>query len=316
MLFRSDDGQPYDLVCLDIMMPGMDGHEVLDGLRDLERQHGISGLDAAKVVMTTALRDSKHCIRAFEQGCESYYTKPIEKRSLLQQVAELLGEMHAASVPEPQALRNARYLIVDDDGVCRALMKDILSPFGQCTFAYDGQEAVDSVRLALEDGRPYDLITLDIMMPGMNGHDALRGIRALEAARGIRGSDGVKVIMTTALRDSKHCIQSFREGCESYVTKPVDEGQLLDKMRELGWNAILGWNAMLGWKLYFHTARDANWSVAKYLRHGLMPVNAPRKGSLPPRVVSILPIYPAESGGWFCYSGAFYPAPKCTIITR
>jgi len=228
------DGQPYDLVLLDIMMPGMDGHEVLEAIRRLEGQRGISGLDAAKVVMTTALRDSKHCIRAFEQGCESYYTKPVEERRLLQQVAGLLGELRRTSVPAPQPSRNARYLIVDDDGVCRALMKDILAPYGHCTFAYDGQEAVDCVRLTLEDGKPYDLITLDIMMPGMNGHDALRGIRALEAQRGIRGSDGAKIIMTTALRDSKHCVQSFREGCESYVTKPVDEGQLLDKMRELG----------------------------------------------------------------------------------
>jgi DNA-binding response OmpR family regulator len=40
--------------------------------------------------------------------------------------------------------------------------------------------------------------------------------------------------MTTALRDSQHCIQSFREGCESYVTKPVDERELLGRMRELG----------------------------------------------------------------------------------
>ena len=41
-------------------------------------------------------------------------------------------------------------------------------------------------------------------------------------------------VMTTALRDSKHCVQAFREGCESYVTKPLKEAELLARMRELG----------------------------------------------------------------------------------
>jgi two-component system, chemotaxis family, chemotaxis protein CheY len=127
-----------------------------------------------------------------------------------------------------------RYLIVDDDGVCRELLKDILSRYGQCDFAYDGGEAIDAVRLALEDGDYYDLICLDIMMPGSSGHEALESIRELEEEHGARGSDQVRVIMTTALRDSKHCIRAFREGCEAYVTKPIDQRQLLAKMRELG----------------------------------------------------------------------------------
>ena len=43
--------------------------------------------------------------------------------------------------------------------------------------------------------------------------------------------------MTTALHDSKHCIQSFREGCEAYVTKPIDENDLLEKLQQLGLTA-------------------------------------------------------------------------------
>ncbi len=72
------------------------------------------------------------------------------------------------------------------------------------------------------------------MMPGMDGHGALKAIRQLEAEHGILGSDGVKVVMTTVLRDSKHCIRSFKEGCESYVTKPINQDELLGKVRELG----------------------------------------------------------------------------------
>jgi two-component system chemotaxis response regulator CheY len=251
-----EDGQPYDLMCLDIMMPGVDGHEALEQIRHFEQKHHVSGSDGMKVIMTTALRDSTHCIQSFREGCESYYIKPIRTEGFLQQVRVLLGGLTEIATPaETDSGRTlddrtpetgpsdtsfdgssgpARYLIVDDDRVCRELIKAMLEPYGQCTFAVDGQEAIDAVRLALEDAEPYDLITLDIMMPNVSGHDALTGIRKLEAQRGFCGSDGVKVIMTTALRDSKHCIQSFREGCESFVTKPVIEEELLGKMRSLG----------------------------------------------------------------------------------
>jgi len=229
-------GQPYDLICLDIMMPGDDGHLVLDAIRQVERERGIQGLDGVKVVMVTAVDDSQQCVRAFRQGCESYVTKPIEGRRLLEAVGKLLGESleYRRRHQPPDPPRSDRYLIVDDDAVCRELLKDMLSPYGQCDFAYDGAEAVDAVRLAIEDGTPYDLVCLDIMMPGTSGHQALDAIRRLEARSGIHGLAGVKVIMTTALRDSKHCVQAFREGCESYVTKPINETELLGRMRELG----------------------------------------------------------------------------------
>jgi DNA-binding response OmpR family regulator len=55
----------------------------------------------------------------------------------------------------------------------------------------------------------------------------------LEAKNGIRCTDVVKVVMTTALRDSKHCIQSFREGCECYVTKPVKQDEFFGKLQSL-----------------------------------------------------------------------------------
>ncbi len=127
-----------------------------------------------------------------------------------------------------------RFLIVDDEDHCRILLEAFLEPYGQCDFAHNGKEAVTAVRLAIEDNEPYDAVCLDIMMPEMDGHHALPAIRETEEKHGIMGSDGTKVIMVTALCDSLHCIQSFREGCESYVTKPVSESSVLGKMRELG----------------------------------------------------------------------------------
>ena len=126
-----------------------------------------------------------------------------------------------------------KFLIVDDDRACRELMHDILSPYATCHLAFDGHEAVAAFRLALDDGQPYDLVCLDIMMPGMDGHEVLEAFRGLERQHGISGLDAAKVVMTTALRESKHCIRAFEQGCESYYTKPVQEQRLLQQVEGL-----------------------------------------------------------------------------------
>jgi two-component system, chemotaxis family, chemotaxis protein CheY len=122
-------------------------------------------------------------------------------------------------------------LVVDDDFVCRKLLHTILSRHGECDIAVDGKEAVDAFDIASRDGRPYDLICLDIMMPDMDGHEVLRMIRSLEERSGIGGLDGVKVIMTTALSDYGNVRQAFREQCEGYLTKPIDKAKLLELLR-------------------------------------------------------------------------------------
>lgn len=124
----------------------------------------------------------------------------------------------------------AKILIVDDDPVCCRLLKRWLSRFGPCDVAYNGHEAIGAFRIALEQGAPYDLVCLDILMPCAHGHRVLDEIRALERQHGIAGSDGVKVVMITAVADPKHCIRAFREGCESYITKPLDENHVLEQV--------------------------------------------------------------------------------------
>jgi len=127
-----------------------------------------------------------------------------------------------------------KYLIVEDDFAARRLLKRYLSDYGDCDIAVDGHEAVEAFRQAMDEKEPYDLICLDIMMPNMDGREALRAIRQIEHEHGTDGLDGVKVIMTTALGDSKNVIGSFREGCEAYMVKPVEKDKLLEEMESLG----------------------------------------------------------------------------------
>ncbi len=129
---------------------------------------------------------------------------------------------------------NNKCLIVEDDFACRKLLQRYLSDYGNCDIAVNGIEAVNAFEDALRKERPYNLICLDIMMPQMDGHQTLDAIRRLEEDRGIGGLDGVKVIMTTALGNSKNVIGAFREGCESYIVKPIEKQKLLKEIENLG----------------------------------------------------------------------------------
>jgi two-component system, chemotaxis family, chemotaxis protein CheY len=84
-----DSGNPYDLICLDIMMPEMDGQEVLKNIRDIERGREILGLDGVKIIMTTALEDFGNIKNAFAEQCEGYLVKPITKHKIIKQLKAL-----------------------------------------------------------------------------------------------------------------------------------------------------------------------------------------------------------------------------------
>jgi len=82
-------GEPYNLICLDIMMPEMDGHAVLDTIRQREEALGILSSDGSKIIMTTAVDQVKSVIQSFHGLCDAYLFKPIHKAKLLEQLRAL-----------------------------------------------------------------------------------------------------------------------------------------------------------------------------------------------------------------------------------
>lgn len=84
-----NSGTPYDLIFLDIMMPELDGQQVLAKIRDIETEQGIAGLDGVKVIMTTALDDFENIKTAFQNQCEGYIVKPIDKDKVVKKLYEL-----------------------------------------------------------------------------------------------------------------------------------------------------------------------------------------------------------------------------------
>lgn len=123
-------------------------------------------------------------------------------------------------------------LVVEDDFVNRILLTELLKGYGQLDVAINGREAVMAVERALCESSPYDLICLDIMMPDMDGHQALKAIRATEEKRGILSTGGAKIIMTTALDDPGNVMAAYRELCDCYLVKPLRKDSLIAELRK------------------------------------------------------------------------------------
>jgi two-component system, chemotaxis family, chemotaxis protein CheY len=127
-----------------------------------------------------------------------------------------------------------RFLVVDDDFACRRLMYKFLLNYGEVDITIDGMEAVDAFNMALDEGKPYDAVFLDVMMPNLDGKKTLKMIRDIETVRAVDSEQKVKIIMTTALNDITTVDQTFELGCEAYAAKPIDTDKLLTVMKKLG----------------------------------------------------------------------------------
>ena len=127
-----------------------------------------------------------------------------------------------------------KILLAEDDFVTRKFMTGFLSKYGECDVTVDGMEAVDAFMMALEDDDPYDLVCLDIMMPVMDGYQALVGIRNLEKERNIPKEKEAKIIMTTALNEEKNVKMAFDLGCTVYSGKPIDKDRFEQVLKKFG----------------------------------------------------------------------------------
>jgi two-component system chemotaxis response regulator CheY len=122
-------------------------------------------------------------------------------------------------------------LIVDDDFTSRLYLQEVLKAYGPVHIAANGKEAVQAVAAAVNSGEPYDLICLDIMMPEMDGQQALTEIRAKEEAKRI--PKRARIIMTTALTDPETVTTAIQGKCDYFLAKPIPRAILLDKLRKL-----------------------------------------------------------------------------------
>jgi CheY-like chemotaxis protein len=114
-------------------------------------------------------------------------------------------------------------LVVDDDPAIREYVGDMLELEGyDVRFAVDGPAALESIAAA----RP-DCLVLDVMMPGMSGHDVLAHVRRAD------GGPALPVVMLTAAADEKQSWQAWNGGVDYFLAKPFDAEQLLRYLDDL-----------------------------------------------------------------------------------
>ena len=228
-------GRPYQLVLLDWRMPGMDGFDVVRALRD----DPLPGA-APAILLVTAYGDEDIVREAARQGLAGCLAKPVSASTLLDAINGACGPQRggapvaappavvdtqaAAAAPltaAPAALRGRRVLLVEDNELNRIVATELLCDVAgmDVTLAGNGQEALDHLR----DAR-FDLVLMDIQMPGMDGLQATRLIRADKSLAKL------PVIAMTAHAFARDREQSKAAGMNDHVSKPFEPAQLFETM--------------------------------------------------------------------------------------
>jgi HD-like signal output (HDOD) protein/DNA-binding NarL/FixJ family response regulator len=127
-----------------------------------------------------------------------------------------------------------KILIADDELVSRKLMERILTGYGECEAVENGTATIEAFKTACEDGKSFDLITLDISMPDMSGLDVLFQIRDMEKQKEVPADRRTVVIMVTASADKDTILKAIQSGCDDYIAKPFDRDTLAKKLIKLG----------------------------------------------------------------------------------
>jgi len=126
-----------------------------------------------------------------------------------------------------------RVLVVEDDPSIRDMLEKFLAPIARCDLAEDGYAGIIAFEQALDLGEPYDLVCLDLVMPNMDGWEALRRIRAAEQSRA--RIPHIRVLVLTA-RDSSANMRRFLTSStnEGFLLKPFRKSELFEAIKALG----------------------------------------------------------------------------------
>ena len=213
-------GVPFEMAVLDMQMPGMDGETLGRILREDPKLGGL------KLVMMTSMGQRGDAHRMEEIGFSAYLTKPLRHQDLRDSLtAVLAGEKQPLVTRHRirELRRRGRALLVEDNEVNRQVALGMLRRLGlRADVAEDGLGALR----ALEEG-DYDLVLMDVQMPGMDGLETTRAIRAPGSrARNPR----VPIVAMTA-----HAMQGDRERCleagmDGFLSKPLDFSTLAESL--------------------------------------------------------------------------------------
>jgi len=198
-----------DLIILDVLMPEMDGFEVLSELK----RHTETAF--TPVIVLSVLRDGEE--KGFALGAADYLTKPIDETALRSAVQRLLAHINGG---EPKQI-----LVVDDDRDITGWLVRSLSSSGFSTrAAYNGDEALQMIRES-----PPHLILLDLKMPGTDGYEVIRQLKGDATTRNIP----IIVITASDLEGERTRIRVLGMGAQQLLSKPFSSDVLIKEIRNL-----------------------------------------------------------------------------------
>lgn len=220
--------QHYDCMVLDLMLTDMTGFELLDKIRDDEQLN-----DLPIIIYTGKELDNKEETK-LRKYAESIIIKDVKSPERLLDETTLFLHRVEADLPEDkrrilQKLHNKetlfegkKILLVDDDVRNVFALSSVLESYRmEVVFAENGREAIE----LLEQHRDFDLILMDMMMPEMNGYEAMRRIRDMKEF------EKLPMIALTAKAMKDDRVKCIEAGASDYMSKPIQTDQLLSLMR-------------------------------------------------------------------------------------
>ena len=205
------------LILMDIQLPDMDG---LTATRTLKSR---AETRAIPVVALTSYAMPGDEMKAREAGCSGYITKPVNTRTFLDVIGRYLNRSVAPAMPLRVQKYKHRILVVDDDPLnVKLLGAKLPADQFEVLTAFNGKEAVQKT---LQE-HP-ELILLDIMMPEMDGYEVSHWLKTNPA------TENIPIILVTALDGSEDKIRGFEAGADEFLSKPVNEIELLTRINSL-----------------------------------------------------------------------------------
>jgi len=214
------DGNRFDIAIIDMLMPEMNGIELLEQIKKAQ--------PATYCIMLTAVQDIRKVVECMQKGAADYLTKPLSLEGLLSAIER------AGPLQKKEERTGLRILVLEDDASTCRLMQIFLDQIGECRIVSGGRTALDSFQSALDQGKPFDLLLLDIMVPEINGIDVLKKVRTIERSRGIHDRNRAKVIITSSLSDARNMEQARSAESDGYLVKPVNRAKLFSTIRTMG----------------------------------------------------------------------------------
>ena len=223
----TSERETYHLVLLDHHMPGMDGYEVAEHIKNDLRIEGVTIL----MLTSNSMKDDN--MRHQELGIFGHLVKPVKRSQVLTEITAATGPMKASGeVPQPsespaipEDRRALRILLVEDNEINRFQVVSYLrETVCELEIAEDGE-----VGVRIFKSGTYDLVIMDIQMPVMDGYTATRVIRKWEKDNGMKPTP---IIALTAYALKEEEEESLEAGCTLHISKPVKKAPFLEAIHE------------------------------------------------------------------------------------